>query len=142
MSFSSKSIALFSLFSVCIFTSNCRSEKAPTKDPDPQENEIVKPKPPPLEVEVLKLLKKEPYDRDLIFDQTRSLSLEQKLALVNRLAEEHKVERMNMLKARVQMGIIDDQQITQTAKREKKEALQQIESILREKAQEEGLLRK
>lgn len=94
----------------------------------------------PLETEVVKMLRKEKFNRDLIFEQSKNLDLQAKLKLVNRLAGEYQIERMNMLKARVQMGTIDHQQKSADYKKEKQEHLKTIESILREKAKEEGVI--
>ena len=87
---------------------------------------------------MLKLLKKEPFDRNLIFEQTKTLDLEQKLVLVNRLAEEHKIERMNMLKARVKMGTIHSEQSSQKHRANKQKNLEKLDGILSDWAREEG----
>lgn len=118
---------------------NCESEKPEVK-PKPEEQQVKK-APSKLESELLKMLRKEGFNRDLIFEETKDIDLQAKLALVNRLAKEHSIKRMNMLKARVRMGTIDHQQKSEQYKKEKQEHLKTIDSILREKAKEEGLLK-
>ena len=137
MHYISKFVVASGLVILGILTCHCESKQSAEEITHTTES----PKLNPLEVEVLKLLNKEDFNRDLIFKQTNNLDLEAKLALVNQLAEKHQIERMNMLKARVQMGIIDNQQKSLQYKKDKQKALEQIDSILREKAKEEGLLK-
>ena len=125
------------LLSLCLLASGCQPDTPPQEVIATQETTVEL---TPLEQEVLKLLKKEDYDEVVIFDETKELDLDAKLALVNRLAEAHQIERMNLIKARVKMGTIDKQQAIAASEERQKEILKELDSTLREWAQEEGVL--
>lgn len=115
---------------VSILVASCEPESTkagPQKAP-------VETKQEKLESEILKMLRKQEFNREYIFEKTKAMSLEQKLELVNQLAETHKIERMHMLKARVQLGTINSEQ-------RKEKTLQEMDSMLEDWAKDEGLMK-
>jgi len=134
----SKLSAFIVTFGLSVLVASCEPEStkaSPQKAP-------VETKQEKLEAEILKMLRKQEFNREYIFENTKAMSLEQKLTLVNQLAETHKIERMNKLKARVQMGTINSEQNSEVYRKEKEKNLQKIDGVLKDWAEEEGHIKK